>query len=230
MELYKKIAKNGPILTKTYGDHLNKVKVKSHVQSLVPALKVARLVKTFSSPAEFLETDICGDHMLKASRGSGLCYDLAGPKRLPEIRLLLESWIKSLLRIGQPPEFLIEKKINDAVYGKTGSAVDYKFFCFHGVPHFFLMRHNGNRNFYYTDWSPLKLDKGPKLPEIDLSPMLATAATLSAPFPFVRIDLYNGADGIYFGEYTFHVRAGAREFTDELELKFGALWPRPVEP
>lgn len=224
MKLCEKIAKYGPSLTKLHGDCLNKILAKTHVQALVPTLKVARLVKTFTSPSEFLDTDICSDHILKASRGSGLCYDLAGCKRLPEIRLLLKSWIESLRRIGHPPEFLIEEKINDAVYGPTGSAVDYKFFCFHGVPHFFLVRHNGHRNFYYTDMSPLKLDGGPQLPNIDLAPMLSAAAALSTPFPFVRIDLYNGVDGIYFGEYTFHVRAGAQEFSDTLEQKFGTLW------
>ncbi|GAA3268531.1 hypothetical protein GCM10020258_39990 [Sphingomonas yabuuchiae] len=29
------------------------------------------------------------------------------------------------------------------------------------------------------------------------------AEALSAPFPFVRVDLYDGDDGIYFGELTF---------------------------
>ena len=33
--------------------------------------------------------------------------------------------------------------------------------------------------------------------------MIDAARALSAPFDFVRVDLYDGADGIYFGELTF---------------------------
>ena len=33
--------------------------------------------------------------------------------------------------------------------------------------------------------------------------MVAAARALSAPFAFVRVDLYDGTDGVYFGELTF---------------------------
>jgi hypothetical protein len=57
-----------------------------------------------------------------------------------------------------------------------------------------------------------------------LAPMIAYAKLLSAPFPFVRIDLYNGTDGVYFGEYTFHVNAGKQEFDAATERRLGAYW------
>ena len=38
---------------------------------------------------------------------------------------------------------------------------------------------------------------------IHLSEMVEYARRLSAPFPFVRVDLYDTADGVVFGELTF---------------------------
>jgi hypothetical protein len=138
----------------------------------------------------------------------------------------MKSWIEKLNRINAPIEFLIEEKIKDAVFGNTGSATDYKFFCFNGEPHIFLCRFQGNRNFYDLNYNPIKLQGTKQLPHIDLAPMLEIARQLSAPFEFVRIDLYHGADGVYFGEYTFNVNAGHREFDDATELRLGKLWTR----
>ena len=42
----------------------------------------------------------------------------------------------------------------------------------------------------------------PPAPE-RIASMAAAARALAAPFEFVRVDLYDGADGIYFGELTF---------------------------
>ena len=36
-----------------------------------------------------------------------------------------------------------------------------------------------------------------------LAAMTAIARALSAPFEYVRVDLYDGLDGVYFGELTF---------------------------
>ena len=165
------------------------------------------------------------NHILKAHRGSGLLLDLKTVKTVEEVRSHMNRWIQKLKQLKvTTPEFLIEEKIHDAVFGKTGNAVDYKFFCFHGKPAFFLCRFNSNRNFYDLDYKPIKLQGGKQLPPIDLAPMLEIARQLSTPFPFVRIDLYHGVDGVYFGEYTFHVNAGHREFDAATELQLGKLW------
>lgn len=222
LPLYQKIAQEGPKMNKRYPQYLNKIKAKQIVQELVD-VKVAKLVKVLHKPSEFKDSDCNPAQILKASRGSGYCHDLSGAKHHDVVRRMY-AWETELRAKGLPVEFLIEEKINDAVFGVTGTAVDYKFFCFHGKPAYFLIRFDGNRNFYDLDYKPIKLEGKKELPHIDLGPMIAIVEKLCAPFPFVRIDLYLGADGIYFGEYTFHVRAGAREFDLETERKFGALW------
>jgi hypothetical protein len=224
MRLHEKIAQEGPGLNERHADYLNKIKVKTSVPATAPNAKIAKLITTFATPEEFNESHLNPNHILKASRGSGYLVDLAKVKTVEEARNCMQLWIKELRNKDKPVEFLIEEKIVDAVFGSTGTATDYKFFCFNGEPHFFLCRFNGNRNFYDLNYNPIKLQGESQLPQIDLAPMLEIARQLSAPFPFVRIDLYHGADGVYFGEYTFHVNLGHREFNDDLERKFGKLW------
>jgi hypothetical protein len=220
--LFQKIRKEGPILSKLHQNYLNKIQAKSIVQS-ISSVNVAKLIKTFTNPNELNADDLNPLHILKASRGSGYCIDLSGAN-LYTTRKKLEEWRLQLANKGLPVEFLIETKLNDAVYGITGTAVDYKFFCFHGKPAFFLCRDGKNRNFYDLQYKPLKLESTVELPYIDLTPMIHIAEELSARFEFVRIDLYNCKDGVYFGEYTFNCCEGKQEFSIELELQFGSLW------
>ena len=224
MRLHEKIGQEGQGLNERHADYLNKIKVKSSVPVSAPNAKIAKLITTFKTPEEFNESHLNPNRILKASRGSGYLVDLANVKTVEGVRTHMRSWGDALHKVHKPVEYLIEEKIVDAVFGSTGTAADYKFFCFNGEPHFFLCRFNGNRNFYDLNYKPIKLSGGKQLPQIDLAPMLEIARQLSAPFPFVRIDLYHGADGVYFGEYTFHVNGGHREFNDTLERQFGKLW------
>jgi len=220
--LFQKIRKEGPILSKTYAAYLNKIKAKSIVQD-ISNVKVAKLVKIFSTYKEFSANDIYPHHLLKASRGSGFCMDLANVC-VENVHKKIKEWTNRLQSKNLPVEFLIEEKLEDAVYGRTGTAVDYKFFCFHGKPAFFLCRDGKNRNFYDLEYKPIKLESEKELQHIDLTEMIRIASELSRPFPFVRIDLYNCRDGVYFGEYTFHCCEGQQEFSMDIEMMFGALW------
>ncbi len=223
LKLHEKISLKGLIFNNIYPDYLNKVKAKNIVKNIDPSINVAKIIKIFNNENEFNEKDINKNHILKASRGSGLLLDLGTENNLLKIRQKIIQWKKQLTIMKLNHEFLIEEKIEDSLLGKNNLAIDYKFFCFHGKPEFFLCRNGKNRNFFYLNYEPIKLT-GEKLPQIDLTKMIDISSKLSKPFPFVRIDLYNGIDGVYFGEYTFHVRKGIQEFDDNLELKFGSLW------
>ena len=178
--LYRKILLRGSQLSKEHSEYLDKIKAKKIVQSIIPTLKVAKLVKTFVDPEEFMESDISSNYLLKASRGSGLILDLGKIQNTNFAHASMLRWKQTLMN-KKRSEFLIEEKIHDAVLGKTGQAVDYKFFCFHGKPQFFLVRHSGYRNFYYSDYTPMKLDGRSQLPPIDIKPMLEIASILSSP-------------------------------------------------
>ncbi len=92
---------------------------------------------------------------------------------------------------------------------------DYKFHCVNGEPLVCQVDHNRlgaawSRLFRVPDFHPLDeadgltQPEGYKLPTLErLASMTAAARILAAPFKFVRVDLYNGRDDVYFGELTF---------------------------
>ena len=55
--------------------------------------------------------------------------------------------------------------------------------------------------------------------------MLEIARKLSKPFPFVRVDLYQIKDKVYFGELTFYPWSGYVNFyPEEFDYKLGDLF------
>lgn len=113
------------------------------------------------------------------------------------------------------------------VSDKDSDLKDYKFFCFNGKVKFFkvdfgrFIEHRAN---YYTPDCQL-LPYGevvcPPDPEAiveipaNISKMVELAEKLSAGIPFLRVDLYNLNDQIYFGELTFFPASGLSKWTDD---------------
>lgn len=120
-------------------------------------------------------------------------------------------------------------------YLETGSdLVDYKFLCFHGEPECILVcsnrRHGVKLNTYTTDWKPYDILVGnhkntQEIPRpSNLEQMIEISKALSKDFDFVRVDLYEVDQKIYFGELTFSPAAGILpDFQKEYLAKVGAL-------
>lgn len=114
------------------------------------------------------------------------------------------------------PACIIAEELLPSVEGEK-SPVDYKIFCFNGVPHYIRTYSNRDKNgadvaTYDTEWKPLpevdqaesRYHAGKRLPKPEnLEEMVRVAKVLAKPFPFVRVDLYNINGKIYFGELTF---------------------------
>lgn len=118
---------------------------------------------------------------------------------------------------------------------------DYKFFCFDGKVMFFkvdfgrFVDHHAN---YYTPEGEL-LEFGEKGLEPDptysidlpnnLNKMISVAEQLSANEPFLRVDLYNIKEKVYFGELTFYPASGMLPWTmDDADSKIGHYLKLPV--
>ncbi|GAA4043009.1 hypothetical protein GCM10022281_25240 [Sphingomonas rosea] len=126
-------------------------------------------------------------------------HDYAGVMRemqyagLPR-RVIVETLIPT--RDGQPPD-------------------DLKFHCIGGEPIWCQVDHARfggawSRIFGVPEFAPMDPDDGLVMPAGMSLPsaerraaMVAAARALSAPFDYVRVDLYDGLDGIVFGELTF---------------------------
>lgn len=118
------------------------------------------------------------------------------------------------------------------------SIIDYKFFCFSGCVHSLVTLSNRNsdgshyeQNVYNLNWKSMpkclrpqyRSSKELEKPKM-LAEMIKIASDLSRPFPFVRIDLFESNDKIYFGEFTFTPSAGMdNEFSQEYLEELGEL-------
>lgn len=98
---------------------------------------------------------------------------------------------------------------------------DYKFMCFNGYVDCVMVcmeRNSGDTKFYFfdKDWNLKRINKrGKAAPEgftipkpSQMDKMFEIASELSKGFPFVRVDLYQSFDKIYFGELTFFPDSG----------------------
>lgn len=138
------------------------------------------------------------------------------------------EWAYTGIRKSQviAEELLINRKNPDA------GIEDFKILCFNGEPKYIIVDKDRyidhKRNFYTTQWVRKDVttdheqfeDDYPK-PE-NLDEMLEIAHQLSSDFPFVRVDLYNVDNKIYFGELTFYPWTGYVQFTpDEFDFELG---------
>lgn len=115
----------------------------------------------------------------------------------------------------------------------TRELLDYKFFCFDGVPRVFKINFDKETDFHanYYDmdmnllpfgevWPPPALRDFSKPANFDI--MIKIVKVLSEGLPFVRVDLYNINGKIYFGEMTLYPTSGFGPFNDyNWDLKLG---------
>ncbi|WP_050641980.1 MULTISPECIES: ATP-grasp fold amidoligase family protein [Clostridia] len=112
------------------------------------------------------------------------------------------------------------------------SILDYKIHCFNGTPKFILVcseRDKGLKlNLYDLSWNPIHEIRGKYINTNEiakpsrLKDMIKIAKTLSEDFDFVRVDLYQIKDTIYFGELTFTPDGGMLSYyTSQFDEKMG---------
>ena len=103
--------------------------------------------------------------------------------------------------------------------------MDYKFFCFNGVPEMILVCSERNTNlkktFFDIDWNLLELSEGGHgideniSKPLNLELMVELAKKLAKNTKFIRIDFYEINKKVYFGEFTFFPNAGLEKFNPE---------------
>ncbi len=130
------------------------------------------------------------------------------------------------------PRIMAEQYIQPLEDSETGLQ-DYKLFCFNGKPEFCQVKTHENGNDYIDlfdmDWSLLPFTGlnpqhghapiTPRKPE-NLDRMVELAQKLAVYAKFERIDFYNVAGRIYFGEITFYPVSGFGEFTPDVYDKY----------
>lgn len=120
-----------------------------------------------------------------------------------------------------------------------GGLVDYKFYCFHGIPRFLyvsggLEDHATARisfcNMDYTkaDFRRADYAEFETLPDkpVNFDKMKEFAAMLSADMKFLRVDFFEAKGRLYFSELTFTPRNGFMKFHPK---EYDLVWGRELD-
>ena len=206
---------------------VDKSTAKEVAQALVPGLRAPRTLATIAMDRIGSPTDLyCAlapfvgtDAIAKPAQASGgvvFLRSVTGPGDLEEIYALATRDYAQVLRemqyAGLPRRIIVETLVPTA---DGGSPDDFKFHCIRGEPLLCQVDHARfgaawSRVLRLPDFTPLDPDDGMVPPDslamptaARLAEMADAARAIAAPFEYVRVDLYAGLDGTYFGEVTF---------------------------
>lgn len=134
---------------------------------------------------------------------------------------------------GIKPKIIVEKLLSNP---NQPELLCYKFYCFNGEPKFIQIETGEGKSvhldYYDLDFNrtPFKRNDHPNLSKpVDKKPvhfqeMLEISKSLSCDLPFVRVDLYEAEDTVYFGELTLYPGSGFVWFSpDEWNYKIGGM-------
>ena len=180
--------------------------------------------------------------ILKANNGDGkgtnIKIDKAkmGDENWKELRTRLQDWLdaKHIGALSGEPQYrdikpmILAEELLPCGENET-SLTDYKIWCFNGEPFSFLVISerqsdgvHATASCYDLEWNfhpqqmlptkHLHIASIPMQRPQCLTEMIDIAATLSKPFPQVRVDLYEVNGKVFFGELTFTSLGGMMNY------------------
>jgi hypothetical protein len=234
-----------------YVKMVDKYKVKSYVESLIGEKYIIPTIGIWNNFREIDFTNLPDRFVLKTTHDSGvvcICKDKQKFNINKARKTINKSLKRNLYYFGREwpyknvkPRIIAEEYLSEA---GNDAIVDYKFYCFNGVPLFCqvikdrfvnetidffddqwnLMPFTGMHTKYPFPHSKELIEKPDKLEE-----MKHIASSLSRNTYFSRIDLYYINNKIYFGEITFYPAAGFGKFyPEEWNKRLGELLVLPV--
>lgn len=239
--VWKKIHDRNPLLTIT----ADKYKVREYIrlalgnetanEILVPLLYVGR------NPQKIPFENLPDAYIIKTNHASktNIFIEPNNPANKKKIIDQINQWLTKPYGLfahewayqNIPRLFIIEKFLHDA---DSASLKDYKFMMINGKCEL-IQVYSGRDNelmccFYNAQWQYQNIQwKNKYGPPIEkpaaLEKMIAIAEKLSAPFDFVRVDLYEINNRIYFGELTHYPASGRLEISPtNIDFLLGSKW------
>jgi hypothetical protein len=224
-----------------YAHLADKYKVRKFVAERGLSNILTKLYGCWTDADQIDFNDLPSQFVLKCNFGCAMniiCFD-KDKFIFQEAKSQLNSWMKvKKIAIAEPHYGKIERCIIGEELIKDeyfDLPTDYKFMCINGEPHHILVvserkGHSYKLYTYSLNWEKVDLLKGiykhdkniPKPKNLDK--MIDYARVLSKGFDFVRIDLYDTGDKVYFGEMTFTPHGGLlRYYSLDALKKMGNL-------
>lgn len=220
----------------------DKVEMKRNVALLDSAVLIPRTLWQGTDLQELKDRSFPDRWILKANHRSQCVYIGRGRPDLEALSEATDGWMTSFqaTNLGEwayevaNPSFLLEEWIGD----EDQPPSDYKFFVFHGVVRMIQVdedRFQQHRLSLFTrDWERIQASKDlwdgtstvgrpANLPE-----MIRIAESAARNFDFMRIDLFDTPNGVYFGETTPYPGGGLSPFSPKsFDSELGAFWHLP---
>ncbi|CAA9891415.1 putative TupA-like ATPgrasp [Candidatus Methylobacter favarea] len=219
----------------------DRIKVREFVHELAPSCKSPKQLWSGDSLTADIWNGLPKEFVLKANHGSHMTYIVDKQQdTIDEIVKMSGTWLTKdySLNFGEwvyqniPRVLIAEEKLD--IEGKIPP--DWKFFCANGKV--FLVMLNTDRDetseydtFYLPDFTRLpnlSMDYDYRqTPDVDepscFKDAIRIAEHLSAPFDFIRVDLYLIGPNVYFGEMTCFPSAGSDAIKPiNLDFEFGS--------
>lgn len=220
-----------------FADYVDKVRVRDYIASKGLEDTLLRHYGVWENPEDIDFDSLPEKFILKANNGSGghvVCWDKKTFDKEAAIAKMRANINEGLNEIEPhyryiKPLVFCEELIDT---GTESFPIDYKFTCINGdIVDVFVATDRLTNTRYCTldlDWATLPYTKQEYLPETkpprpkNLDEMVRIAKVLSQDFKFVRVDLYEYNDHVYFSELTFYPWGSLMySYTDEAIKLYG---------
>lgn len=213
---------------------VDKYAVKDFVAEKIGRKYVIPTLGVWDRPEEINFDELPQQFVLKTTHGGGsegvvVCDDKTSLKKERVIELLQQAFKEDIYKAFREwPYKNVHRKIFAECYigDKNQDMIDYKFYCFSGVPMFcqvIMGRHTKetidffdmewcHQNFYGLNPKAMPAKTEPNKP-LHFDKMKEIARQLSQGLIFSRIDLYDTINGPFFGEITLFPASGFGTFT-----------------
>ena len=224
-----------------YAQYADKCLVRDYVKSKGLECTLLKHYGVWDKPEDIPFDSLPDQFILKANNGSGnhyICKDKSNIDKYAVIRKLNMSLKNGMTSIEPHYRHIIPKVFCEELIdtGSDAFPTDYKFTCVNGkiCDIFVAVERAVNAKYITLDtsWNLLPYTRKEFLPDYIpakphlLDEMIRIAKILSKDFVFVRVDLYEYRNNVYFSELTFSPWGGMMySYTDEaikyIGSKFG---------
>jgi TupA-like ATPgrasp len=223
----------------------DKYAVRDYVESKLGPAVLPAVYHVTVDPSDIPFGRLPGKYVVKPTHGSGWVYLVRDAAKVNKEELIARCryWLglnyydlsKEWAYKDVPPRIMVQEFLE-----MPGGAppADFKLFVFGGkvrVIEVDVDRHSGHkRNLYDPNWTRMDCEYVYEGATVEipkprrLQTMIDYAETLSSGIDFVRVDLYEVGDRVYFGELTNIPESGLGQFRPaSWDEAFGSFWKLP---
>ncbi len=222
-----------------YTTMVDKYKAKEYIASVVGEQYVIKNLGCWRNINEINYSQLPSKYVLKCNHDSGsvvICNNTkpqqAELQKLDKAQKRNYFWFSREWAYKNVTPVIFAEEYIECLNEEEG-IIDYKFYCFNGVPKYILVishrASGGKETFFDIEWNVLNVSKGyprheiPPVKPHNIEEMLVVANKLSNGFPFLRVDLFVDQEGrTKVGELTLTPSSGMIKFSpDEYDELFG---------